>query len=55
MFRFGRLPSRRQAVCAEHLEIIDALLAGDSERAQKAMHHHVDQVRLMILARLGGQ
>lgn len=55
MFRFGRLPSRRQAVCAEHLEIIDALIAGDSERARKAMHHHVDQVRLMILARLGGQ
>lgn len=55
MFRFGRLPSRRRTVCAEHLEIIDALIAGDSERAQKAMHHHVDQVRLMILARLGGQ
>lgn len=55
MFRFGRLPSRRKAVCAEHLEIIDALIAGDSERAQRAMHHHVDEVRLMILARLGGQ
>jgi DNA-binding GntR family transcriptional regulator len=55
MFRFGRLPSRRKTVCAEHLEIIDALIAGDSERAQRAMHHHVDEVRLMILARLGGQ
>lgn len=55
MFRFGRLPSRRKTVCAEHLEIIDALIVGDSERAQRAMHHHVDQVRLMILARLGGQ
>jgi DNA-binding GntR family transcriptional regulator len=55
MFRFGRLPSRRKAVCAEHLAIIDALVAGDSERAQQATHEHVDQVRLMILARLGGQ
>lgn len=55
MFKFGRLPSRRKAVCAEHLEIIEALLAGDGPRAQKAMQDHVDQVRLMILARLGGQ
>lgn len=55
MFRFGRLPSRRDTVCAEHLEIIDALISNDAERAQAAMHHHVDQVRLMILARLGGQ
>lgn len=55
MFRFGRLPSRRKAVCEEHLEIIDALAKGDGERAQQAMYHHVDQVRLMILVRLGGQ
>lgn len=55
MFKFGRLPSRRRSVCAEHLEIIEALLAGDGSRAQKAMQDHVDQVRLMILARLGGQ
>lgn len=55
MFRFGRLPSRRTTVCAEHLEIIEALIAGDAARAQKAMQDHVDQVRLMILARLGGQ
>lgn len=55
MFRFGRLPSRRKAVCAEHIEIIEALISGDSQRAQKAMQEHVDQVRLTILARLGGQ
>ena len=55
MFRFGRLPSRRATVCAEHLAIIDALIAGDAQRAQQAMHDHVDQVRLTILARLGGQ
>lgn len=55
MFRFGRLPMRRKTVCEEHLAIIDALIAGDGERAQQAMRDHVDQVRLMILARLGGQ
>ncbi|MDW5442359.1 GntR family transcriptional regulator [Polaromonas sp. SM01] len=55
MFKFGRLPSRRKSVCAEHLEIIEALIACDGQRAQKAMQDHVDQVRLTILARLGGQ
>ena len=55
MFKFGRLPSRRKTVCAEHLAIIEALIAGNSEKAQQAMQDHVDQVRLMILARLGGQ
>ena len=54
-FRFGRLPSRRKSVCAEHLAIVDALLAGDGLRAQQAMQDHVDQVRHMILAQLGGQ
>lgn len=54
MFKFGRLPSRRKSVCAEHLAIIDALIEGDAQLAQKAMQDHIDQVRLMILARLGG-
>jgi DNA-binding GntR family transcriptional regulator len=55
MFRFGRMPERRNAVCAEHLEIIKGLIAGDAQRSQQAMQHHIDQVRLTILARLGGQ
>ena len=55
MFRFGRLPERRKTVCAEHLAIIDALSAGDGDEARRAMQHHVDRVRLTILARLGGQ
>ena len=55
MFRFRWLPARIKSVCAEHLEIIDALIAGDAQRAEKAMRDHVDQVRLLILARLGGQ
>ena len=55
MFKFGRLLSWRKSVCAEHLEIIEALMAADPQRAQKTMQDHVDQVRLMLLARLGGQ
>ena len=55
MFRFGRLPMRRNAVCTEHLAIIDALQADDALAAQQAMHRHIDQVRLTILAKLGGQ
>jgi DNA-binding GntR family transcriptional regulator len=55
MFRFGRLPERRKTVCAEHLAIIDALMVGDGQKAQQAMQDHIDQVRLTILAKLGGQ
>ncbi|WP_158215221.1 GntR family transcriptional regulator [Candidimonas nitroreducens] len=53
MFRLGRLPMRRHAVCAEHLAIIEAIMQGDAERARQAMQHHIDQVRVTILARLG--
>jgi DNA-binding GntR family transcriptional regulator len=55
MFRYGRLPARRAAVCDEHLAIIDALLAGDGKAAQNAMHAHIDQVRTVILERLAGR
>jgi DNA-binding GntR family transcriptional regulator len=55
MIRFGRLPERRQTVCEEHIAIIDALMSGDGEKSRDAMQHHIDQVRLTILARLGGQ
>ncbi len=53
MFRFGRLPERRKTVCAEHLAIIDGLMAGDAQRSQQAMQDHIDQVRLTLLAHLG--
>lgn len=52
MFRFGRAPSRRAAVCDEHLAIIDALLAGNGDAARSAMQHHIGQVRAVILERL---
>lgn len=55
MFRFGRLPARRGDVCDEHTAIIDALLAGDGDAAQRAMQVHIDQVRTAILERLGSR
>lgn len=55
MFRFGRAPSRRATVCAEHLAIIDALLAGDGEAARLAMQHHIGEVRAVILERLAAR
>lgn len=55
MVRFGRTPSRRGSVCDEHLAIIDALLNDDGEAARDAMQFHIDQVRKVILERLGGR
>lgn len=55
MFRYGRFPARRNSGAAEHLAIIDALIANDHAGAQKAMEEHIDQVRQSILARLGAQ
>lgn len=55
MFRFGRLPGRRRVVIGEHLKILDALAAGDSEGARRAMEAHIEQVRATIIARLSGQ
>ena len=53
MVRFGRLPSRRQQVCAEHLAILDALESGDGLKAQEVMQDHINQVRALVLQRLG--
>ena len=55
MVRFGRMPQRRATVCEEHIAIVDALAAGDAPAAQRAMQHHIDQVRAGILERLGGR
>lgn len=52
MFRFGRLPDRRHDVVREHLAIVDALATGDAIGARRAMEHHIDQVRLTLIARL---
>jgi DNA-binding GntR family transcriptional regulator len=55
MFRFGRMPTRRQTVLGEHLAIIDALENGDGDAARRAMEDHIEQVRITLLARLGGR
>lgn len=49
---FMRVPERRTQVCEEHLAVIDALLAGDGERARQAMERHIDNLRVYILEKL---
>ncbi|MET0509216.1 MAG: GntR family transcriptional regulator [Burkholderiaceae bacterium] len=55
MVRLGRMPARRVAVCSEHLAIIDAMGAGNADKAAHAMQQHVDRVRATILERLRGR
>lgn len=55
MVRFGRMPTRRRAVCEEHLAILDALIAGDAEGARQAMLTHIERVRALILERLSAR
>ncbi len=52
IFDMGRVPERFQPGVAEHLEIIDAVLARDPERAQNAMRVHIDNVRGSVLTHL---
>lgn len=52
MFDKGRLPERFLPGSREHLAIIDAVLAQDSEGAQRAMRVHLDNVRESILSYL---
>ncbi|MBE2276321.1 MAG: GntR family transcriptional regulator [Rhodobacteraceae bacterium] len=52
MFDLRAVPERRADTCAEHLAILDALEAGDGERAATAMTDHLKQVRNSIIARL---
>lgn len=53
IFDTSRLPARLLPGAAEHVEIIDAVLAQDPERAQAAMRTHIDNVRASVLAHLG--
>jgi DNA-binding GntR family transcriptional regulator len=46
LFRSG---GRRQAVCAEHQIILDALVSGDTDRAQKAIDEHLAVTRDLLL------
>ncbi|KNH18013.1 GntR family transcriptional regulator [Arthrobacter sp. ZBG10] len=46
LFRTG---GRRQAVCAEHQDILDALVAGDAGLAQESIDHHLAVTRDLLL------
>jgi DNA-binding GntR family transcriptional regulator len=50
IFDKGFIPERFEPGLTEHLEILDAILARDSIRAETAMRRHLDNVRESILA-----
>lgn len=52
IFDMGRVPERFAPGIAEHLEIIDAILARDAARAQTAMRTHIDNVRSSVIDHL---
>jgi DNA-binding GntR family transcriptional regulator len=47
-----RVPERFRPSCEEHLQILNAIRAGDSATAQAAIALHIDNVRASILRRL---
>jgi DNA-binding GntR family transcriptional regulator len=53
LFTIRRVPARIIKVCEEHLAIIDALLAGNGEKAKAAMQRHIEGVRAYTLEKLG--
>jgi len=52
IFDTGRVPERLLPGAIEHIEIIDAVMAGDCEGAQAAMRRHIDNVRASVLRHL---
>jgi DNA-binding GntR family transcriptional regulator len=52
IFDTGRVPERLKPGSQEHIEIIDAVLAGDARQAQAAMRAHIDNVRASVLSHL---
>lgn len=52
VFNTRRLPHRRAPGAAEHLAIIDALVARDAPRARAAMALHIDNVKAAIINEL---
>lgn len=49
LFGRDRVPARLRNGRAEHLELVDALLAHDAERASAAMRRHLDSTRAEVL------
>ena len=52
IFDMGQVPGRFAPGVAEHLDIIDAILARDAARAQDSMRAHIDNVRASVIDRL---
>ncbi|MFD2237564.1 GntR family transcriptional regulator [Aureimonas populi] len=52
MFDLRSMPERLEDTCQEHLAIVDAVEAGDGERAAAAMTAHLSRVRDSIIGRL---
>jgi len=46
LFRTG---GRREQVCSEHQDILDALVSGDAAKAQEAIDHHLAVTRDILL------
>jgi DNA-binding GntR family transcriptional regulator len=53
IFDTNRLPARLVPGAIEHIEIIDAVIARNPERAQAAMRAHIENVRASVLSHLG--
>ncbi len=49
LFEMQTIPRRIKPGCAEHLAILDAMLAGDPGGASKAMRVHLDRVRAGVM------
>lgn len=47
------MPDRLIPGCREHLEIVDALVAGDESRSRAAVAAHLEAVRQSVLGKLG--
>lgn len=52
IFDLHRIGGRFRQSCEEHLEIIDAVVAGDAPRARRAVAAHIDNVRRGIVEKL---
>ncbi|WP_054007814.1 GntR family transcriptional regulator [Cypionkella psychrotolerans] len=52
IFDKGSIPERFEPGCREHMEIIDAILARDADRAEAAMRSHIENARGAILSHL---
>jgi DNA-binding GntR family transcriptional regulator len=52
IFDKGSIPERFEPGCHEHIEIIDAILARNPDRAEAAMQRHIENARSAILSHL---